>query len=87
MTSHVASIQSKECSTNVKSVLKLAVSQIIGDDEDDGKSVARKVSPRGLRLWYENQHKTGEVEPIVIILEDFEGFQPSLLHDLIQNLR
>jgi len=110
-----ASIKSKDCSaTNMRSLLKVALAQIVrssgsvgggsqsdvngdGDssDSDDGENqdaaskIARKMSLTGLRAWYRNQvpETADKKPPLVIILEDFEGFQPSVLQDFIHNLR
>ena len=98
----VASVKSKDCgASSIKSFLRVAVAQIVAtnggttaeslseDDSDeeenkDASSIARKVSPRALRAWYHSQTRRG---PIVFILEDFEGFHPSVLQDLVHNVR
>ena len=67
-----------------------------GEDEDENEekgedsAIGRKVSPRALRTWYHNQVPEATTEkppPLVFILEDFEGFPPLVLQDLIHNLR
>ena len=99
----VASVKSKDCgASSIKSFLRVAVAQIVAsnggtaaaenlseDDSDeeenkDTSSIARKMSPRALRAWYRSQTRRG---PIVFILEDFEGFHPSVLRDLVHNVR
>ena len=60
------------------------------EEKGEDSAIGRKVSPRALRTWYHNQVPEGTTDkppPLVFILEDFEGFPPLVLQDLIHNLR
>ena len=60
------------------------------EEKGEDSAIGRKVSPRALRTWYHNQVPevtTDKPPPLVFILEDFEGFPPLVLQDLIHNLR
>ena len=68
------------------------------DDEEDSddqvedsstKKKSGKLLPTltHLNLWYENQYpRQGKRPPLILILEDFEGFSSQVLRDLISNI-
>ena len=66
------------------------------DDEEEEENQASKKTGNKflptlshLKQWYDNQHsdKSGKRPPLILVLEDFEGFSSQVLRDLISNLK
>ena len=65
-------------------------------DEEDEQNEATKQNTgkflptlSHLKLWYENQHpdNLGKRPPLILVFEDFEGFSPQVLRDLLSNIK
>ena len=94
ITPYVSRLCSKSC-PNIKLIVKEATSQIMekefGADEKDEPELA-KFNPRKgnmtfgiFKQWYELREAGNgdDKRPVVIILEDFESFQPKALQDFV----
>ena len=60
------------------------------EDEETSKKKSAKFLPTlaHLSIWYENQHpRKSKRPPMVLILEDFEGFSSQVLRDLVSNIK
>ena len=60
------------------------------EDEETSKKKSAKFLPTlaHLSIWYENQHpRKSKRPPLVLILEDFEGFSSQVLRDLVSNIK
>jgi hypothetical protein len=101
VTPHVVQLQSETCSTGMKAVWKEILLQLtrtsetelsdMETDEEGGGASRPKLSLPSLSLlqsWYQSTHQ-GESPgpPVVIIVEDFEGFSTHILQDLIMSIR
>ncbi|XP_065056849.1 origin recognition complex subunit 3-like [Rhopilema esculentum] len=96
ITPHVVLLHSKNCS-NLKFLMREVITQLMttDDEEDDvdenlDKSFFEEMGKikrftfKVLRSWYSKvSTKDSGKNPIVIILEDFEGFHKSVLQDFI----
>ena len=94
ITPYVSRLCSKSC-PNIKMIVKEATSQIMemeyGSDQEDDSELA-KFNPRKgnmtfgiFKQWYElrEAHRGDKKRPVVLILEDFESFQPKTLQDFV----
>ena len=87
---HVASVNSKDVASTVKALFKSVAAQLtktVTESEESGNPVKFR-SVRSLNIWYENQYDSSEGDrpPLVVILEDFEMFNPKTLQDFIMTM-
>ena len=66
------------------------------DDEDDEEVATEGCKRKAkflhtlshLKAWYENQHPNAKGRPpLILVLEDFEGFSSQVLCDLVSNIK
>ncbi|XP_047365603.1 origin recognition complex subunit 3 isoform X3 [Vespa velutina] len=81
LTMHVAILWSKD-SNNIKNIVSDTVFQLINKKEEDDMEIKRtQCNMRALKLWYTTH--CNPLDPIIIIISDFESFSPGVLHDFI----
>ncbi|TRY76364.1 hypothetical protein TCAL_00012 [Tigriopus californicus] len=102
VTPHVASLSAqKHGGVNLKALVQSTVAKLMlieaceRDDEESEMEVGssglalkkQNLMMPTLRTWYANQYPVGESRvPLVIILEDFEAFSPTMLQDFMISL-
>ncbi|XP_015115141.1 origin recognition complex subunit 3 isoform X2 [Diachasma alloeum] len=82
VTEHIAVIQSRD-SGNMKNLTEETVFQLINGSNENGRPEVRKnqCTFRVLESWYQEKHN--EAPPLVVIIPDFESFNPIILRDFI----
>ncbi|KAF7382393.1 hypothetical protein HZH68_015312 [Vespula germanica] len=82
LTVHIAILWSKD-SNNIKSIVSDTIFQLINKkEEDDTLEIKRtQCNMRALKSWYLTH--CNPLDPLIIIISDFESFSPSVLHDFI----
>ncbi|KAK3739946.1 hypothetical protein QZH41_012795 [Actinostola sp. cb2023] len=95
VTPFIAVLHSKDCHT-MKFMLKNLITQFMDceeeeDEDDEMHSPTTSSRPRRLHSytmaqlcsWYKERCQVSENPPLVVIFEDFEGFQPVVVQDFV----
>lgn len=78
-------MKSRDCSS-VKTAIECLVSEFVNkNDEDEHKMKKKLLTLPVLEAWYKSNFKNSEAKPrLVIMMADFEQFNPLILQELVE---